>query len=533
VSNIIPGSTEDQEYARRLLSELRDLADWVKTVVFPVYTWRSECYVEVKERNYSCVATPYSPSVELDLKPQDITTLETPSRARELRGGDVVLVKYPEGAAELRWLHYTISSRDAKLAIYTTSGDFIKSDTVLSTPGFSFNPSSPPRTPAICISSEVYKVIREEPATIRVKSSVSLGESKTILAGVNGASERIVHIVSHRDSIIGDRGKAATSMLLKLVTSLDKSKLPYNIVIVSTTAREIGDYQFTEYHYTWGLRHLLGLLEARSDLNNTHAAIAIGPIYGVKRVMVAVHPALRRAVSIISPAEGVEVNLSYNHAQIESYDYVARGVPAITITSLPYAWWCHNSTLNCPLGDLDAVILDVAKRLLTSMLQSDHANLVRELDEHIVKSLGEAGVEARNIALRARSLSVILSPREYIREVSKLGYGVFYAMCNYPFKVVLNADMFAELSESATRTLLELLGECRGELVVGTSDWYVLTQSTSKGAGRLFSRAFIEKIVKSKDTLIDSCITRHLCLSVLKGTGHGVEEYRNKQVREL
>ena len=533
MKGILPGSLEEREYSKRVIRELRDYTDWVKFTSLPVYTWSSKCLVETREASYDCVALPYSPSVEVDLKPASIKILESPTKARELAGDEVVLVKYPESAPELKWLYYTISSRGAKLVVFFTDGDFVKADTVLGTPGFSFNPSTPPRVPAICVSSRLAKLVREQPATLRVKSDLGVGETVVVLAGINGPSEREVHITSYRDTIIGDHMKTTTSLLLRLASSLNKTSPPCNVILISTTAREVGDFQFTEYHVTWGLRYLLELLEARGDLSRVHVALALGPIHSEERIRITIHPLLKRAaLTALSIAE-TNINLDYNHAQLESYIYLNKGIPAVTLTSLPYTWWCHNSTLNCSRHDLGTVTPDLAKRLLATILEHDYTNSPRELEDYIIGSLREASVEARSIVLRIRSLSRILSTRDYIREATRLGYSILYTACNYPFKVSLNADILVELSENSLRTLRDVLEECRGDLLIGTGDWYISAHSIETGSKKLFLRAFTEKIIKNRNIIIDNSITRYLCVSAFKGSNYGVEEYRNKQIREL
>jgi hypothetical protein len=99
--------------------------------------------------------------------------------------------------------------------------------------------------------------------------------------------------------------------------------------------------------------------------------------------------------------------------------------------------------------------------------------------------------------------------------------------------VSLNADILVELSENSLRTLRDVLEECRGDLLIGTGDWYISAHSIETGSKKLFLRAFTEKVIKNRNIIIDNSITRYLCVSAFKGSNYGVEEYRNKQIREL
>jgi serine/threonine protein phosphatase PrpC len=87
-----------------------------------------------------------------------------------------------------------------------------------------------------------------------------------------------------------------------------------------------------------------------------------------------------------------------------------------------------------------------------------------------------------------------------LSEATRLSYGLFYVMCSEPFTTIIESDVLVELSQRNIQILQRVINECRGDLLVGNSDWY----------------------------LIDSSISEFTCREALKGLKHDVEEYRNK-----
>lgn len=528
MKSILPGSIEERRATRRLSTTLESLVDWVKFIEIPVYTWSSECIIESGSESYQCTALPYSPSAVIEINPVIVDHIgDLKGFQRPLRGS-VILVKYPKNYEELRWLHYILSTKSTELVVFYTSGDFVKADTVLGTPGFTYNPSTLPRLPAICVSSGVADLITKKSVVLRVKSQISSGVARIILAGINGRGEREVHLVSHHDSVIGEFEKTSSSILADLSRSIRSWNSTPNLVLISSSARDVGDKQFTEYHYMWGLRYLLELFEKRGLLSRVHSALAIGPVHTTTRVKVVIHPLLSQLVLSNTSNFGIEVSVNFNHALLESYVYMLKGIPALTVTTLPYTWWCHNSTLDCTLRTSSTQLVEFIVRLLRRLVEYEYSTRIRELDDYIVKSLGEVRVEVRALASRIRSLSRVLSAKEYLSEVTRLSYGLFYVMCSEPFITIIESDTLVELSQRSTQTLQRVISECRGDLLVGSRDWYVLARNRPGFLGEIFLEAYVEKIVKNRNNLIDSSISEFTCRESFKGMKHGVEEYRNK-----
>jgi len=530
VKSVLPGSEEERKYTRVLLRKLRDTVDWVKVVRFPVYAWSSECGVEINGVVYDCAALPYSPPVTLDTKPEIVR--HAGSRASSELRDNVVLAKYPESYVELRWLYYILSKASTELVVFYTNRDFLKADTVLGTAGLTFNPSTLPRVPVICVTSKVAGLLVKRHATVRVSTRVSSGEALLILAGINGPGESVIHVVGYHDTILGDPSKTSSRVLPEIARYLKSRERRASIVLVSSSAREIGDWQFTEYHLAWGLRYLLELLDARGELSRVHGAVVLGPIHAAGSLRLVAHPALREVVLSETRELSANVTIDYNHALLESYLYATKGIPALTATTLPRTWWYYNSTLESQRGDEDNLVSRLTARLVNRLAESDYSLLLRELEDYVVKSLGEVGLEIRSVVFRARSLSRVLSARDYVREITKLGYTTFYTMCSDPLAINVQSDLLVDLSESAVNSLRRNLEECRGDLVIGNSDWYVVARAGSLLV-EAFLRGYVERTVKNKNTLIDSSIVRFLCERALKVSSHGVEEHRNRQVREL
>jgi Iap family predicted aminopeptidase len=528
VESILPGSIEEHKATSQLTTNLKSVVDWVKSVEIPVYTWSSECNIECNNESYECIALPYSPPIVIEINPTTVKHIWDLRELKKSLNGHVILTKYPENHAELKWSYYILSNSNIELLVFYTNRDFIKADVVLGTPGFTFNPSTSPKIPAICVSNTVADLITKKRVVLRVKSQINSGIARIVFAGINGRGEREVHIVSHHDSIIGGFEKTSSSLLVDLSRSIRGWNSTPNLVLISSSARDIGDRQFTEYHYMWGLRYLLELFEKKGLLSRVQSALAIGPVYDTTRVKVIIHPLLRQLILSDNSSLGIKVDLDFNHALFESYIYVLKGIPALTITTLPYTWWCHNSTLNCMLRTKSTQLIEFTIKLLRRLLEYEYPARIRELDNHVIKSLGEVRVEIRALISRIRSLSRVFNAEKYLGEVTKLSYGLFYVMCSEPFTTIIESDMLVELSQRSILTLQRLINECKGDLLIGNSNWYVLARSKPEFLKEVFLDAYIEKTVKNRNSLIDSSISEFICREVLKGLRHGVEEHRDK-----
>jgi Iap family predicted aminopeptidase len=530
--SILPGSVEEREYTRRLLGELREHVDWIRTRKFPVYAWSSSCVVEVDGVAYKCVALPYSPSAIVETKPSTVRRVESEAELYRLGSEEVLLVRYPESPVELRWLYYTLSGLRVRLVALYTRGEFLKADTVLGTPGFTSNPSAPPRTPVICLARDVATLLERRPATVRVDTRLTSGEAALILAGLNGSGEEEVHVVGYHDTVVGGSAKTSSRLLTVVARLLKDSGRRVNVVLVSYSAREVGDGEFTEFHFAWGLRYLLGLLEARGELVRVRGALVLGPLHSGGGVRAITHPALGELVFSATRGLQRELLVEHDNALSESHVYATRGIAAVTLTTLPTTWFCHNSTLSCAEETVNSLVLELVPRVVVKVSERDYGALAKELSKHIVESLGETVLEARGLAVRAGGLSRALGDAGYLREATRLCYEVFYAMCSKPFTATLHSGLLVDVSARVLELLRRVLVECSGDLVIGNSNWYVAL----RGGGLLadvFLRSYIEKTVKSRNLLIDSSIVKALCERALKGSAHGVEEHRNRQVREL
>ena len=528
MESILPGSIKEHRVTRQLTTNLKSLVDWVKFIEIPVYTWSSECNIESSGENYQCAVLPYSPPAIIEVNPAIVKHIED---LRDLQGplsGSVILIKYPKNYAELRWLYYILSAKNIELVVFYTSGDFVKADIVLGTPGFTYNPSTLPKVPTICVSSKVADLITKRSVVLKVKSQISSGIARIILAGINGRGEREIHLVSHHDSIIGEFEKTSSSLLMDLSRAIKSWDSAPNLVLISSSARDVGDKQFTEYHYTWGLRYLLELLEKRGLLSRVHSALMIGPLHSTTHVKIVVHPLLEQLILSNTSSLSIKVNVDFNHALLESYVYMLKGIPALTVTTLPYTWWCYNSTLDCTLRTSSTQLVEFIVRLLKGLVEYEYITRAHKLNDYIIRSLGEVRVEVRALASRMRSLSRVLSAKEYLSEATRLSYGLFYVMCSEPFTTIIESDVLVELSQRNIQILQRVINECRGDLLVGNSDWYLLARSRPGFLGEVFLEAYIEKIVKNRNNLIDSSISEFTCREALKGLKHDVEEYRNK-----
>lgn len=496
---MIPGSDQERLVVRELRERLDEVADELYYVELPVYVWNHDCTLFVGGREEPCAHLPYTARLEREIGPGEIVYIDgevdrLPENL-DLKG-KVVFVQYPRSYLNLRLLVYELAFRRPELVVLI-SGDYLKFDVVLASPGISDLPSLPLPICVISTSVSVAKKALERGFEIRARSRISHGRGIILVARLNGVGENEVHIVTHHDVLLGDFESTPSSVLDKILKRLKELNMRPNTVAISYTSRELGDYMFTEYHFGWGERYFLSLAESKGLLDQVLYAIAIGPVHSEQGIMAHAHPVF----SAVDLGDGTLAGMDYNLAFMEGEIYSRHGVPSVTLTTLPRTWSVHNTNTRFSIGGnladkLVELVLDV---LCKSHPSDDWFNIARKATYNL---LGEISLEGRLAYSRLLDASSKYGPRKGLRELTRSIHGVIGIACNDPMFTKVFSGLGVPLSQFVLGEIASILEHCHGEVIVSSRD-FTITLMSSRDHIIQYLNSYTEYWLKRLDALVE------------------------------
>jgi Iap family predicted aminopeptidase len=469
-SSVIPGSAVEDEIFGKVISDLRESLDWVKSLLVPVLKWSYECSIETGNKVSSCILLPYSSGLHGEFKHGDFVWIRDP---REILfvdvKGKVIILRQSLDEKLLRLVVYLAVVRGASgLLLTSEQRGVLKASVVVGSPGYSYVRSLPVSIPVVAVPLDPVDLSESRGVVIRVKANVEESRGRIIIGGLNGKGDKEVHIIGHHDTILGGFKSTSTRLLLELARDKairELSKIA-NVVFISYTARELGDPELREYNYTWGERYLLKIIAERGGIENILYSIALGPLIYGRSLEAWGHPLL------LKPLVETRVARGENTALLESHPYIEHGVPSITLTnreSLIY----RNTNLQISEDSSTTLLRELVNTItyLTTHLEPLD-NWVNVLRRHAYERVGEAILEARIEVTRLLDIA----QREGFRGVYKatrLSHNLLYAACIDPLEYYLDSSMWAGLSWESIKGLERLLEGCRGLLFIGSEEGYV------------------------------------------------------------
>lgn len=518
---IIPGSLKERKVIDRITAVFKELVDQVSLIDIPVYTWSSDCTIRVGSEERECALLPYSSPGNFEVRAEEILIGDLESLLKVNLKEKVVVTDYPKTPSDLRWAVYSLSTRGVKAIILLPEFPLaLKSDVVLGSPGFTYTPTVPLSLPVISVNREISSLLLKSGFELEAHSEILRAESKIVVGHINGSSEYEAHLSSHHDVIVGEFESTPTSLLISALREMKKSNLalPLNLVVISYTARDIGDVEFTEYHFTWGERYLLRVMSARGDLDNVILSASIGPIQS-KDITVVAHPILVRHL----PRKLV---VSDNHAFLESHNYLEHGVPALTITSLPATWAAHNamigSTVSINRTDLEGRVTNLVLHVLRSTRPVD--DWINDLRKYMITSIGEQRVEVRVEASKIVDFFRQSGLIKGVKGATKYSHSLIYVMCSSPFKAWAKSSPFAQISNDVVEVLKSCVEHCTGDLILGSSKRFNTFRlgEISRPARENFLNLYLETIIMDLKDIVDNALARAKLLeAALKGSESG------------
>ncbi|MEM4662067.1 MAG: hypothetical protein QXQ73_05270 [Desulfurococcaceae archaeon] len=529
LQSILPGSGAEKRAVEHIVSTLRSIADYVSVVDVPVYAWNWRCTVIADGKELPCVLLPYSPPAKLSVRPGNVVSGDLNGLLEANIEGKFVLINYPGRNEELRLAVYLLSRKNpVAVALVTPRSGLLKADVALGTPGYTYLPTTPPSVPVLCVDLEVAKLISTSYVDVEAESNIARGTARVVVAGVNGNSELEVHITSHHDTIIGGIEMTSTNMLLSMAKQLKGQELPVNVTMISYTAREVGDLDLTEYHYTWGERYLLRVLKGKGVLERVLYAIALGPLQSNGELVVAAHPILSKYV------EDLHVPVNYNHFLLESHPYMEMGIPALTLMT-PNSLLYRNSTHGLGYNQEKQGVLVKANNVISMLLKNvkPSEDWIRLTWRRILNAVDEQGLELRKEVTRLTDIARFHGVINGLRIITRSAYSLVELACTRPFRVYVHSSLFAGLSRSTLSVLEEITSTCNGEVLVGDGQGYRFLR-LMHGFKETFSNLYVEYLVKGLKTVVDNEISKAICmLQIARCIELGEESDRNRQVREI
>lgn len=496
---IIPGSDTERRVVRELWGKLKEFVDEVHYLEIPVYSWNHNCRLVVDGREVECIHIPYTARFEGRISPEKIVYIDKSSDSvpeNLVLKDRVVFIQYPQSYTDLRLVVYELARRRPEL-IVLVSGEHLKSDVVLSSPGVSDLPSLPLPVCVISIPFAVARIAAENGFELLAGSRVSTQRGIILVSRINGSGENEIHLATHHDTILGGFETTSSSILDRILMKLKEANARPNIVAISYTSREIGDYMFTEYHFGWGERYLLRLAEAKGQLERVVYALAIGPIHRNNEIVVHAHPAL----STVEFKNELIKNVDFNQVFTESDVYSRFGIPAITFTTLPGTWHLHNTSPGVRISDdLARKLSDLLLYLLSKVRLDDNwFHATRKVTYTI---LGEPPLESRITVSRLFDVASLHGRERGLKELTRTIYGRVEIACLNPLKTEVFSGIGVSISRSVINAIKSALENCLSEVMLSTRE------STSillpeRGSIAQYLNSLTEYWLKRLDTLVE------------------------------
>ncbi|MEM1732693.1 MAG: hypothetical protein QW278_05665 [Desulfurococcaceae archaeon] len=536
IEDAVPGTSRERRVVDTVLNELKENADWSKRIEIPIVKWENTCRVLVDEFERECRTLPYSLSAEIDGKPRVVNDIRELREERDL-SDKIVVMRYPGRYIDLRKTIYTVLAKSpGALILVTDKQGLLRINTVLSTPGFTYRPSVPVPIPVICVDKALGEMIkRANRVVVETKSSINDGEGMVVVAGINGSGEDEIHVTSHHDHWFKGVGGSyvGLSALLKLSERIKKDDASglHNIVLISYTARDIGDKLFTEYHYTWGERYLLKILDNKKKLENVKYAVAIGPIYH-DRINAIAHPCFERDLREMLRTGFID-KISRNHVFHESLPYIEKGIPAITLTTIDdIAFEIHNSNMDNEEIINYEYLVDRVVEIVTKLIKLSipDKGLVANTVEYVKSELEEIPLEAKISVSKLMDISME-SPRRGLHALTRIGYGLFYSTCldrdGHDF---MYAGLFPWIELLHGTESVRKTSEC-DEVILGDVEGYGIY--LVKGAIRSLAVDYLfnkltERYIHELGNRVNRFIMQFLCEKAICGETSGVEKHNDR-----
>lgn len=510
-----PGSTMERRVVEKLKGIIEEHVDWTTLHTIPVVKWEwSKCMVRVNGEEYECSPLPYaSKSIGEGLALQASTL-------RVVAGGlngRVLLYKYPESILELRFMVGEALKAGAEAVVLIGGKGRRMSDAVLSSSIPVMNPDTPPGIPVVVLEADAARNLQREEARITVEVDAGLSEAtgRTLVAGVNGDEGNVIHVSTHHDGLPGDAGFIERySEILRDIVASAATVGGSSVILISFTAKEHGDPWLNSYTWSWGSRHLLGILSSKSELEKVVLDINV-EAGGGDNASIVDNPA--PILSYSSIPTGIHLNEAGAHFALDSLTYLGHGVPAVALTGLKPDVIINHEGL---------------KRLTQHLVEAarDPEAMLRSMWRGLIGKLGDVPLEHRDLLARIHESSRLLGPRGAVRALTRYvsTLSSIYLVTGTGFHACIS-HMGYSAALRGCRGILEEASEMYGRVVAwGLSGIVLDARVKLKILEDVARRIDSATLIKSNE-LFNKTLELEACRQSLKGVvDERQEEHRDR-----
>lgn len=530
MDGVIPGSRLENRIVDDFSIRLREHVDQVYKIDVPLYTWIHDCSIEVKQEHYPCIHLPYSRLDEISFDQSDVIALPEIRSLEDIANsirGKIVLLPYPRDQYLTRLYSVILARGDARAIVYySTQDNIVRAGIVHSSMKIDYSPSMPLDIPVVSIDRITMERLLKTGGTLRAMSRLAESMGKIVLGYVNGVGERSIHILSHHDSLINPRYQSSLIILETLAGKTRELNMKHNIVLISYTARELGDIEFTSYHYTWGERYLLRVLANRGDLEKLDYAVAIGPLFGKGDLLVKGHDFLLEQIR----QYGVKVNTNYVFS--EAYSYIEQGIPSIVVMEA-YSDLFRNTNITIDHDEFTIQarkVIDLVVDFITHF-SIDQSSL-NKYRQKLLESISDLELEERVLFSRTWDLRVLIDdPWLFIKSYTKLAHGVFHILCLDQVIVDYYASLWVSISPERIETIKKIGRECNHELIINTGNLSIDIVKPSSEFIESLERLISRHVINYLNSKLDEVISNTICKDLTRRVSYVEKSNRDRQVQ--
>lgn len=412
---VITGTRNEHRFVNIIARFLEEYVDEVKFLETPVSSWEEqECIVETEKHRIECRALPYTLPANIRGKYVSGEYLHGRIALREKPGNKLVIIPFPDEPDDAKYVVlslYTLGA--AGVIFYDVLPGRYRRIVIVGDEDYSFSHGSPPPIPVVSIRKEdAMKIVKDTGAiNLLVKTSIrhnSIG--RTVVARIHGAGDEEVHVTAHHDHWFTgfSDNMIGVELLLHLAGLYGKTWNGPNLVLISYTAEESGAPYYTSWYWSWGSRYLLELMDKTNELDKIIADINLDAIY-TRPLLVNGNPALLGCIDEIAKDYPL-VYRGHDYTDFDSFSYTMKGIPALTLHSLPYMKHIYHTDLDDGREVLDKTI-SVSGEILVKMIEcvAKKKIAVKELASHLKSLIGDpVEPELRSLIARIETLDNVI-----------------------------------------------------------------------------------------------------------------------------
>ncbi len=431
---VITGTRNEHRLVDIIARILKEYVDEVKIVETPVSSWEEqECIIETEKHRIECRALPYTLPANIRSKYVFGEYLHGRIALSGEPGNKLVVIPFPDEPDDAKYVVLSLYTRGtAGVIFYDMIPGRYRRIVIVGDEDYSFTHGSPSPIPVVSIRKEDAMKLMKDTGTINlvVKTSIHHNSTgKTIVARMHGAGDKEIHVTAHHDHWFTgfSDNMIGVELLLQFADLYGKKWNGPNLVLISYTAEESGAPYYTSWYWSWGSRYLLELMNKTNELDKVIADINLDAIY-TRPLLVNGNPALLPCINEIAESYPL-VYKGHDYADFDSFSYTMKGIPALTLHSLPYMKHIYHTDLDDGREVLDKTI-SVSREIIIKIVEcvAKKKTALKDIASYLKSLIGDPiEPELRSLIARIEMLdNVVRNMNTSIRIATQLLTRVTY-----------------------------------------------------------------------------------------------------------